>query len=542
MTTTTTLLSYFQDHSVVNSKRRLHTGGLESYRGESQQEVKRAKNVNQPLSDAAAVADTPPTPEKLLSSVAVRENKHENNDDKKKKQNAVTGITGRTGSSDLVRNDQYPIGRQNAHPRDNQIFMKESTHTYVMRGSSKFMMSVTTLLADYFPHFNAIAVSESKQCQQSKKYRGLTPAQIRQEWDYQRDLGTRLHAKLEHYYQGLLTAEDARKDLEQIVEWSQFEDWDRREIKTRTWVIYHPEWMIFDEDLYLAGSMDAPFALSIDDNKNIIIVDYKRTTGIDKDAFGGATGFGPCSTIPDSKVGHYTVQLNVYKWILEKRYGVKVVGMYLAVFHPDQEFPDPKTPKERMTGTDGNPCKYRFIQVDSKPEMVEEIMRLRRVEVSRIIEEYRQEQQEFQTRLPNAQRVLVCGSREFSSPEHDAVLSAELEDILKKLPCDCTLDYHETLGTQKITELSPQVLRMIQKYETYVSSTLVEVLGPNGMDLSQLIMDYLRQPKEIASRNRSKRADVVICVHEKLWDDPNCKKVVTFARKDNIPVKVIGNE
>lgn len=533
-TASTTLLSYFQDCNVVSKlAKRQHADLANSH--EAFRDEKRVKNGNAPTD---AVGNTKPQ-ENPESVVIPKAPTNESLQDDHKHHNAVQGITGRTGSSDLVRNDQYPIGRQNAHPRDHDIFMKESTHTYVMRGSSKFMISVTTLLADYFPHFNAVAVSESKQCQRSKKYRGMSPAQIRQEWDYQRDLGTRLHAKLEHYYQGLLTAEDARKDLEQLVEWSQFEDWDRREIKTRTWVMYHPEWMIFDEDLYIAGSMDAPFALSADDHGNIIIVDYKRTTGIDKDAFGGATGFGPCSTIPDSKVGHYTVQLNVYKWILEKRYAVKVVGMYLAVFHPDQEFPDPKTPKERTTGTDGKPCKYRFIQVESKPDMVDEIMRLRRVEVSRIVEEHRQEQQEMRMRLPVAQQVLLCGSREFSA-EQDVVLAADLECILQTLPCECIVRCHETLGN--ITESSPQVLQTVQKYQTYLTSTLLNVLGLQDRDPARIIMEYLRQTKETAGTNRAIKVDAVICMHEKLWDDPNCKKVVTFARKDGIPVKVLGNE
>ena len=39
--------------------------------------------------------------------------------------------------------------------------------------------------------------------------------------------------------------------------------------------------------------------------------------------------------LPDSNYWHYSLQLNTYKYMLEKNYGLKVNGMYLVCLHPN---------------------------------------------------------------------------------------------------------------------------------------------------------------------------------------------------------------
>jgi len=47
-------------------------------------------------------------------------------------------------------------------------------------------------------------------------------------------------------------------------------------------------------------------------------------------------GLAPLSHLPDTNYWHYTMQLNVYKWILETYYGLDVADLYLVILHPDQ--------------------------------------------------------------------------------------------------------------------------------------------------------------------------------------------------------------
>ena len=49
---------------------------------------------------------------------------------------------------------------------------------------------------------------------------------------------------------------------------------------------------------------------------------------------------GKCAThnvdyIPDTNYWHYCLQLNVYKAILEEKYGKKVTELYLVCLHPN---------------------------------------------------------------------------------------------------------------------------------------------------------------------------------------------------------------
>ena len=42
----------------------------------------------------------------------------------------------------------------------------------------------------------------------------------------------------------------------------------------------------------------------------------------------------PLQRTADCQGEHYRLQLNIYKWILEKYYGVKVTGMKVVCVHP----------------------------------------------------------------------------------------------------------------------------------------------------------------------------------------------------------------
>ena len=49
------------------------------------------------------------------------------------------------------------------------------------------------------------------------------------------------------------------------------------------------------------------------------------------------SGYGPVSHLPDTNYWHYTLQLNLYRWLLEKHYGVVISEMALIVLHPDNK-------------------------------------------------------------------------------------------------------------------------------------------------------------------------------------------------------------
>jgi hypothetical protein len=105
---------------------------------------------------------------------------------------------------------------------------------------------------------------------------------------------------------------------------------------------YRSEWEVFTDSIIamkgerkikLCGSIDMVFRRKSDGK--FVIYDWKRSKEIKADnPF--KKGLAPLNHLPDTNYWHYTMQLNVYKWILETFYGLEVADLYLVILHPDQ--------------------------------------------------------------------------------------------------------------------------------------------------------------------------------------------------------------
>ena len=105
---------------------------------------------------------------------------------------------------------------------------------------------------------------------------------------------------------------------------------------------YRSEWEVFTDSLdavagerkiKLCGSIDMVYRRKSDGK--FVIYDWKRSKDIkSENPFG--SGLAPLDHLPDTNYWHYTLQLNVYKWILEQYYGLEVADLYLVILHPDQ--------------------------------------------------------------------------------------------------------------------------------------------------------------------------------------------------------------
>ena len=97
---------------------------------------------------------------------------------------------------------------------------------------------------------------------------------------------------------------------------------------------YRTEWMIYDKELKLAGSIDMIFK---NKNGSLEIYDWKRCKEIKKTGWNKFAKTECIEHLPDSNYWHYTLQLNTYKYMIEKNYGLKVNGMYLVCLHPNNK-------------------------------------------------------------------------------------------------------------------------------------------------------------------------------------------------------------
>jgi ATP-dependent exoDNAse (exonuclease V) beta subunit len=226
------------------------------------------------------------------------------------------------------------LALKNTHPRDEFISFDEGPHIYTVHGDSSFT-SVTTWNHSHFEHFDSDGIidkilTNKRRNDPTYKYYGKTKEQIKADWDKNRDeaaaAGTKMHYDIECYYNEM----DVNNDS---IEYSWFLRFvkDFPELKP-----YRTEWCVYYEELKLSGSIDMIFE---NPDGTLQIYDWKRCKEISYDSYYGKSAITPCiKHLPDTNYWHYSLQLNVYKNILEIKYGKKVTALYLVCLHPDSGY------------------------------------------------------------------------------------------------------------------------------------------------------------------------------------------------------------
>jgi len=231
-----------------------------------------------------------------------------------------------------------------SHSRDAHISFDEPTHKYYVNGSCEGNISCTGFVHEFFGHFDPKAIiSKMKKSSKwsSSKYYGMTDEQIMNEWSNNgkqaSSAGTAMHLAIEQFLHG--SPEQIDPAVLDTTEWKYFmKFWNECGHDLEP---YRSEWEVFTDSIHpiskerkikLCGSIDMVFRRK-SDNK-FVIYDWKRSKEIkSENPFG--TGLPPLEHLPDTNYWHYTLQLNIYKWILETYYGLEVADLYLVIIHPD---------------------------------------------------------------------------------------------------------------------------------------------------------------------------------------------------------------
>ena len=227
------------------------------------------------------------------------------------------------------------LATRNRHPRDQYIIFDEPSHTYTVHGSSKGYISCTKFIHEFFPHFDADAVIKkmmrSPKWPTNKLY-GKTATEIKEMWNANgreaSGLGTAMHLGIEQFLnvgESIITPE-----VKTTPEWRYFQNFWRDHGKDLE--PYRMEWEVYVEKIKLAGSIDGVFRRRSDGR--FVIYDWKRSKEIKQDnQF--ETGYPPLHHLPNTNYWHYTLQLNVYRWILKYHYGLDIADLYLVILHPN---------------------------------------------------------------------------------------------------------------------------------------------------------------------------------------------------------------
>jgi hypothetical protein len=261
------------------------------------------------------------------------------------------------------------LAKKNPHPRDTRIVFDEGPHTYTIQGDEdKQYTSVTTWVHSYFKKFDAKGVIQAMMRNKRKwedpianeKYYGKTLEEIEEMWKQSGQeaaaKGTAMHYEIECFYNRPPTSTVTADPQSQSVEGGRnpthhhspveggrnppqyFQNFNKEFVENGTLRPYRTEWTVFHEEAQIAGSIDMVYenTESPEDARTLSIYDWKRCKEIKKTNRGGEFATNPIiEHFPDTNYWHYALQLNIYKYILQTKYGKKITDLYLIVLHPD---------------------------------------------------------------------------------------------------------------------------------------------------------------------------------------------------------------
>lgn len=225
--------------------------------------------------------------------------------------------------------------------QDGKLSFNEEAHRYMLGGVE--MRSVSNVVGMFFREFDAVAVSLKKCCGNE-----LEARKLREVWECKgavaSQAGTFLHKQIEDYlngkempeltcsvcYEGEFVKCNELLDIKR--EWSYFKAFER----ATPFVPFRTEWRVYDADARIAGTLD--FVCECADG-TYEIYDWKRSNKIDPHEVNRwASGLNGLEHLTDTSYVHYCLQQNLYRYMLQKNYGIKVSRMNLVVLHPELPF------------------------------------------------------------------------------------------------------------------------------------------------------------------------------------------------------------
>jgi hypothetical protein len=237
--------------------------------------------------------------------------------------------------------EQTYLANINCHKRDNAIKRetkekKDGSGTYDVWtvNGDPFYKGVTSFVEHNFQEFDADAVIDkmmkSPKWPQSQYY-GMEKQEIKDLWSNKgkkaANDGTNMHYTIECYYNNEAIDENYKwYNTDEYQQFLQFAE-DYKHLKP-----YRTEWLVYHEETKIKGIIDMVFE---NEDGTLSIYDWKRTKGLTKyNKWQSAKN--PIEHLPDTNYWHYSLQLNVYKRILEEKYRKNVKEMYLVCLYPEQ--------------------------------------------------------------------------------------------------------------------------------------------------------------------------------------------------------------
>ena len=203
---------------------------------------------------------------------------------------------------------------------DNNIFLEKENHIYQLNDEPDFeFKSVTTFVGGFFEEFDAPLVA-SKLTRTHPKYKHMTADELLLVWKKKADYGTFVHEEIENYINDKTAPTDDRSS--RAVKWL-------NGYKMQSNYKLLSEKIIYSKELNLAGTIDL---LMYDEASNAYnIIDWKTSAKIETSAYRNKTGNHDITrNLEDCNFNHYSLQLSLYRYILEHYYGLKISNQMIV--------------------------------------------------------------------------------------------------------------------------------------------------------------------------------------------------------------------
>ena len=197
---------------------------------------------------------------------------------------------------------------------NNDIFLEKENHIYRLNNDPDFSFtSVTTFIGSFFEEFDAPMVA-SKLTASHPKYKHMTADELLAVWRKKADYGTFVHEEIENYINDKTIPTDDRSSM--AVKWLDG-------YKMQSNYNLFSEIIVYSKELNLAGTID--LLMHDESSDTYTIIDWKTSAKIDTSAYRHKTGNHEITrSLEDCNFNHYSLQLSLYRYILETYYNLKI--------------------------------------------------------------------------------------------------------------------------------------------------------------------------------------------------------------------------
>lgn len=222
---------------------------------------------------------------------------------------------------EAIRSEKAMYNQRNSHFRDSNVLYDGKQHSYYL--SNLVLQSMTNFVDNCFPEYNLKEMASKIATQRGKRLATFMSI-LDRKGNERRDSDTELHSKIESFYQHKFVEEDDTFRLFKIF------------ANQITLNPFRTEWHIYDKDLSLAGTIDLvdysndKFTIYVWSTSDKLI---ENGMAVVKNKY-DQKALPPISHLDDCAYNRYALQLSLYKYILEKNYGIEVSELRLGIFHP----------------------------------------------------------------------------------------------------------------------------------------------------------------------------------------------------------------